>query len=208
MIEGEFEALLGVQPSRSLAGLVADLFRDLWDNALGNAASLKRALKTDLKAIEKNIDSLLDRIVDADSRTIITAYERKTKKLKSKQIELREQLADNHKPKHTYEEMFEHAMMYLSNPHKLWVSPKLADKRTVLKLTFADRLAYKKGRGFRTPAYALLFKALREICEGNFSMARPGGESLNSLFDELADWEHQFEHGGFDLIFDLEEPSL
>ena len=33
------------------------------------------------------------------------------------------------------------------------------------------------------------------------------GESLNSLFDELADWEHQLKHSGIDLISEFEEPS-
>jgi len=33
------------------------------------------------------------------------------------------------------------------------------------------------------------------------------GESLNSLFDELAEWEHQLKHSGIDLLSDLEEPS-
>jgi hypothetical protein len=34
-------------------------------------------------------------------------------------------------------------------------------------------------------------------------MVHPEGESLNSLFEELADWEHQLKH----IDFDFDEPQ-
>ncbi len=33
-------------------------------------------------------------------------------------------------------------------------------------------------------------------------------ESLNSLFEELADWEHQLKHSGIDLTNDFGGPEL
>ena len=36
------------------------------------------------------------------------------------------------------------------NPCYLWESDRIEDKRAVLKLTFAERLAYTRGEGFRT----------------------------------------------------------
>ncbi len=43
------------------------------------------------------------------------------------------------------------------------------------ELTFADRLAYVLGEGFRTPETTLPFKALGSFCGGENKMARPTG---------------------------------
>ncbi len=43
----------------------------------------------------------------------------------------------------------------------------------MLKLAFADRLAYVRNEGFRTPDLALPFKVLAEIGSSKSKMARP-----------------------------------
>ena len=48
----------------------------------------------------------------------------------------------------------------------------MEDKRTVLKLAFADNLAYDRNEGFRTPKTALPFKALGGFWGGKSEMAR------------------------------------
>jgi len=58
---------------------------------------------------------------------------------------------------------------------KLWVSERLEDKRTVLKLAFAERLAYTRNEGFRTAVPALPFKVLADLKCGKTEMARPEG---------------------------------
>ena len=54
-------------------------------------------------------------------------------------------------------------MDFLSNPLKLWNSSRFEDKRAVLKLTFADQLAYKRNEGFRTANFSLPFKLLGDF---------------------------------------------
>ncbi len=49
----------------------------------------------------------------------------------------------------------------------------MEDRHAVMKLTFADRLAYVRGEGFRTPETTLPFKALGGISGSNIEMARP-----------------------------------
>ena len=71
---------------------------------------------------------------------------------------------------------------------KLWTSPRLEDKRTVLKLAFTERLAYTRNEGFRTITPALPFKVLTDLKCGKSKMARPGGKSSNSLVDTLVHW--------------------
>ena len=68
-------------------------------------------------------------------------------------------------PKHTFEEMFERAVLFLSNLWILWLSERLEDKRAVLKLTFAARSPYHRVTGFRTPQVTEPFKFI-----GTFSL--------------------------------------
>ena len=118
---------------------------------------------------------LLDRIVDADSTTIVTAYEQRIRKLEARKIELSEHIAKCGQPVKAFEETFQTAINFLGNPQKLWESERVEDKRLCLKLVFADRLPYRRGEGFRTPKTTLPFKVLGDFQSGNFELARPGG---------------------------------
>ena len=72
-------------------------------------------------------------------------------------------------------------MEFLAKPHKIWSSERFEDKRTVLKLTFSDRLAYVQNEGFRTAKTTLPFKVLEGFSGGKNTMARPRGfEPLTS----------------------------
>lgn len=49
------------------------------------------------------------------------------------------------------------------------------NRYAVIRLTFADKLAYVRGKGFRTPEATLPFKALGSFSEGENKMARSEG---------------------------------
>ncbi|APG47896.1 hypothetical protein [Phaeobacter porticola] len=71
------------------------------------------------------IHSLLDRVVDADTPTLIKAYEKRIEKMEREKLILDEKLQNNGKPMHTFDKMFEHALQFLSNPLELWKSSNL-----------------------------------------------------------------------------------
>ena len=58
--------------------------------------------------------------------------------------------------------MFVLTMDFLANPHRLWAYEHYNDKRTVLILTFADKLTYSRQTGYRTPKMSLPFNILKE----------------------------------------------
>ena len=181
-LETAFEALLDqAQPAEGLCHLVFDMFKDLWERRLSQSTALVRMMKDELKKLDKQVSQLLDRIVDASSDTLISAYEKRVTDLEKRQIELKEKITENGKPKWDFDETFRTAIEFLSNPHRLWDSDRIEDKRAVLKLTFADKLAYVRNEGFRTAALTLPFKVLSETDEGENKMARPRGfEPLTS----------------------------
>jgi hypothetical protein len=48
------------------------------------------------------------------------------------------------RPVRSFDETVRTAFGFLASPYQLWTSDRIEDKRTVLKLAFADRLAYAK----------------------------------------------------------------
>ncbi len=183
-VEGQFEEILHhLTPSQSLYELMKAMMCDLWDQRVKGVEDARKAMRTEIKGIDQEVEKLSDRLVEAESSTVMSAFERKIRKLESRRVELAEKLSTDAKPLHTWEDLFEHAMEFLSNPWKLWRSDRYEDKRAVLKLTFADRLAWLRGEGFRTPNISMPFKALEDFCGGNLEMAHQRGfEPLASAF--------------------------
>ena len=59
----------------------------------------------------------------------------------------------------------------------------MEDRRSVLRLTFADRLRYDRKTGLRTADLSLPFRALGQIFSGNLETAHPTGfEPVTSAF--------------------------
>lgn len=169
-IEGAFEALLAtLKPSEGLFHLAFEMVRDLWDGRTANAKMQGRSLEGEIRAIEKKVDSLLERIVDASSDSVVKAYERKIKELETQKTLMQEKIASCGKPLKSFSETYRTAFDFLSDPCKLWHSPRLEDRRAVLKLVFANRLAYARNEGYRTAKISTPFKML-----GDMNMSKNG----------------------------------
>jgi len=76
---------------------------------------------------------------------------------------LEEKIAMQATPRTPFEVLLRTALHFLANPLKLWRSDKLQDKKTVLKLTVAKRLAYAREGGFRTAEPSLPFQIIQGL---------------------------------------------
>lgn len=174
-IEGEFAQLLhSMTPTRELFALAKAMFKNAWNMRLEQAKTVKASMQAEIVKIERQIEQIVDRIVESDSATAITAYEKRIAKLERDKLIAAEKLSSGVGPKRTFEEMFELACQFLSSPWKLWALKGLDAKRTVLKLTFSDRLAYDRKTGLRTPKTSCVFSMLEELSMGKCEMARRG----------------------------------
>ncbi len=172
-----------LQPSENLFSIVRDMFRDAWDQRLTQSKDMAKAIRTKLSTIDRQIEGLLDRLVDAGSSSVVSAYEARVDKLEKEKRLLNEQLAESGKPQASFDEMFELAVLFLSSPWKIWNIGRFDLRRTVLRLAFADRVAYHRNEGLRTPELSLPFRALRSFESGKIEMAHPRGfEPLASAF--------------------------
>jgi len=131
---------------------------------------MKKVLRSDILKLDRQIETMMDKIADAESNTAVTAYSRRIDRLERDKLIKAEKLENGNTPQRPFEEMFELALQFLSNPWKLWASPNIEDKRTVLKLAFGERLAYCRNEGLRTPQASVPFTFLGNY-EQNGKMA-------------------------------------
>jgi site-specific DNA recombinase len=179
-IEGDFATFLeDLRPSAMLFGIASAMFRDQWNARMDGGHKESAELERELQATARQVEQFLDRIADANSPSLISAYEKRIGNLEERKLELSEKLQQCGRPLAPFDETFRTAMSFLANPCKLWVSDRLEHKRTVLKLVLADRLFYVRNEGFRTAELTIPFKVLADLRKGNCEMApRRGIEPL------------------------------
>ncbi len=176
VIEEQFGTMLeGLRPSAQTMGLFKNLFSIAWEQHASRTEEIAKALREDLRKTEQQIEQMLDRVVETSTASVVAAYERRIAKLEKDKLIIIEKLQAGAFPKRGSVQQFELAFRFLENPHELWVSERLEHKRLVLKLTFADRLAYGRNEGFRTPQTTLPFKALEAVGGGKCIMAETEG---------------------------------
>lgn len=164
VIEGDFVALLErMTPSEKLTEMVTELFKRGWQMRSSRAAALLKACGAEIAKVQKEVDSVLDRLVQATSQSVVAAYERRVGELEKTRLVLEERRSKSTGPLKSFEEMFERAICFLAGPAKLWRSGTFSERQVVLRLAFADRLAYCPENGFRTPKMSFPFKVKNEF---------------------------------------------
>ncbi len=176
VIEGAFVELLdGMTPKQNLFDLTQAMFKRAWTLRLDQARAMKLSYEKDAEKIDKQIGVMLDRIVDTSSDAVVAACEKRIVQLERSKLVLAEKRENIGRPQRPFEEMFELAFSFLANPSKLWRSGKFELQKLVLRLTFADHLAWCPNDGFRTPQTTLPFKLLGDPNMGKCEMAERKG---------------------------------
>lgn len=187
--------------SQELFLIAKEMFEELWEYRRQNSQNEALSAQKELQDIERKVGQLLDRVVDASSQTLVTAYEGRIKELEAQKISLSEKIKNCGRPLQSFDETFRTAFQFLGNPHKIWVSGGIEDKRIVLKLAFAEKLSYQRNGGFRTAATALPFRVLGDLQRGNKEMVEGSGLESNFLdrLVEASKWfNYLLEHANSD----------
>lgn len=168
-LEAEFEELLSqLCPKPELVELAATLFRDLWDARVAQQDHDRARLRHEVTRIERQIEQLVDRIINADSAALTSAYENRVRSLETEKAEIAEKMSNCGRALPDFDDSFRTALEFLKNPKTLWYSKALEDKRALLKLTFADKITYKRNEGFRTAETAAPFRVCAEFTGSDF----------------------------------------
>ena len=171
-----------MRPAENLFNVTKAMFKDAWQQRLAQSKHIAETLKSDLANNDKQLNLLLDRIIDAENATVIAAYEKRIAGLEKEKLLIAEKLHNLDNPRHGFDELFELSLKFLSNPWKLWVSGQIHLPKIVLRLAFAERMAYHKNEGFRTPQVSVPFRFFDNIL-GKSEVAHPTGfEPVTSAF--------------------------
>lgn len=181
-IEGDFEELIKkLRPSENLFAVAKIMFKELWNDRSRKRGDEKLSLEKQIEKLNKEVAQFLDRVISAKSQTLITAYEDRIQELEDQRLVLEEKISKCGSALPDFDKTYRTAIKFLENPHKLWASDRLEDKRTAIKLVFTEKLPYDKKEGYRTAPIALPFSLLGELEGGQYEMVRPRGfEPLTS----------------------------
>ena len=169
VIEGQFEALLRrMRPSKDLFDAIYVLMKAWWDHYLDRSKDGIAILKTEMVQLERQADKLIDLIVDAVSPDLRSRYEVRLRQIDLDKVKLNEKMIAYGQPKQTFDAAYRTAMLFLSNPLKLWVSEVGEGKISVLKLAFSEKLIFARDEGYRTAKTSMPFSLL-EALPGNIS---------------------------------------
>lgn len=163
-IEGAFIKLLAeLRPSETMFELVRAMFKDAWTQKAAQINDAARTFRTQALEIEQSIDEIVDLAANAKNPRLIARYESRIEKLETEKLLLQEKAENYRKPEHTFEQLFELCMRFLSNPCKLWETGRFEMQRLVLRLTFSGHLQYCRKNGFLNTELSLPFRALGGI---------------------------------------------
>lgn len=168
--DGFSEVLKRMQPSKSFFALAKRMFIDAWEMRLAEAHSAKQTLVKQLKDVEAQIEGVLDRLVEANSPSVVSAYEKRIERLERDKIILAERVENYIPPKGRLEEFIELSLQFLSRPWDIYENGSLAVKHTVLRLAFSEPLRYSRENGYRTTETTFPFKVLAGFNNQNDEM--------------------------------------
>jgi len=183
-IENEFEAMMTqLQPSEGLFNIATKMFKDLWDYQSHTNKDRAVRLKAKLARLDTDMTKLVDKMLDTDNGLVIAQIEKRMAKIDKDKHILEAEIEKLGKTPRGFREMFEHALTFLANPHKIWENGTFEERRTVLKLAFIGKLKYSRKQGLRTPQTSIPFKVLSDILSSKKVMAHPTGfEPVTSAF--------------------------
>ncbi len=161
LIEGEFAELLSqLTPAPSLAEITRAMFKDAWEQRKAQASQIAAGYRKELAKVEAGIARLVDRIVASNADAVVDACERRIAEYERTKLVLAERIESAGQSHGKFEELFELALSFLSNPRKLWESGRFEHQKLVLRMSFSGQLAYAPQTGFRTPETTMPFKLL------------------------------------------------
>lgn len=169
------DLIKNLQPRPSMVRAVTAMFHAAWEARLVQAKDIAAQAKVKLREADKQIESLLSRIMAATNDRVIATYEAKIADIEADKARWSDRLIEAEtapKPQRR-EQMLELSLAFLANPWKIWQSGNITLRRIVIKLAFADRLAYDRNEGARTPEFALPFKDLTPDSNGNIFYGAP-----------------------------------
>ena len=175
------EELQSLRPRTAILSLCKAMFRDAWDVRARDAQNVSARLRQEASKLQIKIDRLVDRLVEADTPSVVTAYEACIERLQHDKRLAEDRLKNGSNPATSLEDTFELALRFLANPWKIWDTGHLGLRRTVLRMVFLEPVSYCRKTGLRTAKTTLPFNVIGDFSDTKCGMVDPSGiEPLTS----------------------------
>lgn len=185
-LEAQFsEHLKAIVPTQTTFELAEEMFRDAWNARSRTSAAETKRLAANVRQIGQDIENLLRRIVQTDNENITSAYERHIIELQKEKAVIEEEASRLVDVDQSFDEMFELAMSFLSNPYSIWEKGDLSTKKTVLRLVYSKPLTVSRKTGVQTGIPSLPFKTLQFLEQTNLKVAHPRGHRQRLIIKSL-----------------------
>jgi len=162
-IEDDFATLLTkMKPQPQILALTKAIVLDVWNTEQGGVEQVKEKRQERVKELDESIEKLCERVEKTNSETVISRYEARIEDMEQERLSLEASL---NKPKTggiRFETATDLVFDFINDPSKLWHSDNLYEQRLVPKLVFTERLPYRKGVGYETTTFSLLFALCKE----------------------------------------------
>jgi site-specific DNA recombinase len=160
-LEGDFENILKqASPKPQLASAAMDMLKTLWGHQESLKMDERKRLKAQLKETDQKIEKAMDLLLESSHPNIAQNLEKRIAQMEREKVVLTEKLKNIGQPLRPLRSISRTSLDFLANPHRIWASERLEDKRAVLKLVVSEPVAYDREEGSRTPKFALPFKHL------------------------------------------------
>lgn len=164
LVEGEMEGLLkSMRPSPLILDLLRDIVQDCWERKKQQYDQQLSAYGQESRKIDKEIKVFLTRCVEAEDPAVVKAYENHIKELKNRQDLINACVIEMDKVDTSRDGALGTVFDFISDPYSMWANGDLEDRRLVLKIAFAGRLAFDKEKGFGTAGKSLPFRVLEGL---------------------------------------------
>src|SRR3989344_2253722 len=162
-IEDDFATLLTkMKPQPQILALTKAIVLDVWNTEQGGVEQVKEKRQERVKELDESIEKLCERVEKTNSETVISRYEARIEDMEQERLSLEASL---NKPKTggiRFETATDLVFDFINDPSKLWHSDNLYEQRLAPKLVFTERLPYRKGVGYETTSFSLLFALCKE----------------------------------------------
>lgn len=175
-VEADLEELfIKLRPSPKLFAMAKDIFNDLWEQRNKTKHNEAKTVKEELRIVERKAEKLLELILESGESVLVTTYKNKLRDLENQKAVLGDKIKHCGTTMPDFDQTFRTSLEFFANPHKLWASHRLEDKRKALELVFDQKLPYDRKAGFRTTPYSLPFGILGELEQGRYELVGPQG---------------------------------
>ncbi len=158
-IETDFWKLItDIKPKPQILDLAKAIVLNVWKEEVERVSQRRLLKESRMKELDSSIEDCCEKIEKTDSDTVMERLSKRVEAMEAERRTIKASLATKPTAGIDYETATNVVFEFVQNPVRLWESESIFERRLVPKFVFTQCLVYKKGFGYGTPDFSLLFE--------------------------------------------------